>query len=343
MPSTDSISVLDGFRNRRVLVTGDVMLDRYLWGTVTRLSPEAPVPILAKQRNSSLPGGAANVAVNIAALGGDAILVIATGDGPEALELQAALAERGVNPANVVLSSNRRTTVKTRIIAHSQHLLRVDEEHSVPIDLALSEELFQRIDAALPSVDAIILSDYAKGVLTSELLSRVIAKARHFGLPVIVDPKGQGYSRYNGATLLTPNRSEAFLAAGVQPDSGSTTASVGRHLMDAIQIDALLITEGEQGMTLFEQRDFAIHLAAAGRAVYDVTGAGDTVVATMGLALGAGGSLRTATYLANLAGGLAVEQVGTATVTSAMLGSLLADPGHSMPSFSEFRLAKGAS
>jgi rfaE bifunctional protein kinase chain/domain len=341
MTPIDATSLLNGFLNRRVLVLGDVMLDRYLWGTVTRLSPEAPVPILAKRRNSSLPGGAANVAVNIAAMGGNAVLVSATGNGPEARELQTVLAERGVNPADILLSASRRTTVKTRIIAHSQHLLRVDEEQADPLDPALVEELFQRIDAALPSVTAVILSDYAKGVLTPELLSRVIARARHFGLPVIVDPKGQGYSRYNGASLLTPNRSEAFLAAGLQQDSGATVADVGCHLMGAFEIDALLITEGEYGMTLFERRDFAIHLPAAARAVYDVTGAGDTVVATMGLALGAGGSLRAATYLANLAGGLAVEQVGTATVTAPMLGSLLADNSHPLPCFSEVRVAKG--
>lgn len=341
MTSIDAINTLNDFRNLRVLVTGDVMLDRYLWGTVTRLSPEAPVPILAKQRKSSLPGGAANVAVNIAAVGGHAVLVSATGNGPEAEELQAVLAERGVNPADILLSSQLRTTVKTRIIAHSQHLLRVDEEQADPIDPALADELFQRVDAALPSVNAVILSDYAKGVLTPELLARIIARARYLGLPVIVDPKGQGYARYNGASLLTPNRSEAFLATSVPLDSGATIANVGQQLMDAFEIDALLITEGENGMTLFERRDVAIHLPAAARAVYDVTGAGDTVVATIGLALGAGASLRLATYLANLAGGLAVEQVGTATVTVPMLESLLADHTHPMPSFSEVPMSKG--
>jgi D-beta-D-heptose 7-phosphate kinase/D-beta-D-heptose 1-phosphate adenosyltransferase len=155
------------------------------------------------------------------------------------------------------------------------------------------------------------------------------------GLPVLVDPKGLDYSRYNGASLLTPNRTEAFFAAGFQQDAGTSVEVVASRLMNSLDMDALLITEGEFGMTLFERRDSAIHIPASARAVYDVTGAGDTVVATMGLALAAGGSLRMAAYLANLAAGLAVEQVGTATVTAAKLESVLEDQGYVLPSFSE--------
>ena len=342
MNPPDALQLLRDFQNRRVLVVGDVMLDRYVWGTAMRLSPEAPVPIVAKQRTSSVPGGAANVAVNVAALGGHPVLVSVTGNGPEAQELQGALMERGVNPADVILTPSRRTTVKTRIIAHSQQLLRVDEEQTNPIDPKLAEDLFSRFEAALPSISAVVLSDYAKGVLNPELLTRLIYRARELRLPVLVDPKGLDYSRYNGASLITPNRAEAYLAARLDRDDGATIADVGEHLMDSLEIDALLITEGESGVTLFERRDLAVHLPAAARAVYDVTGAGDAVVATMGIALGAGGSLRTATYLANLAGGLAVEQVGTATVTWQTLENLLEDKSRSLPSFSEIRLARGA-
>jgi D-beta-D-heptose 7-phosphate kinase/D-beta-D-heptose 1-phosphate adenosyltransferase len=340
MNSPDAICLLQDFRNRRVLVAGDVMLDRYFWGSVTRLSPEAPVPIVAKQRTTSLPGGAGNVAANVAALGGHAVLVSATGSGPEAGDLQAALAERGVSPTDVVFTPHRRTSVKTRIIAQSQQLLRIDEEQTDPIDPALADALFARIEVALPSVSAIILSDYAKGVLTPELLSRIIARARHLGLPVLVDPKGLDYSRYTGASLLTPNRTEAFFAAGFQQDGRTSVEDVASRLMDSLDIDALLITEGEFGMTLFERGDSPTHIPASARAVYDVTGAGDTVVATMGLALGAGGSLQMAAYLANLAGGLAVEQVGTATVTAAKLESIVEDQGHALPSFSEIRATR---
>jgi rfaE bifunctional protein kinase chain/domain len=317
------------------------MLDRYFWGTVTRVSPEAPVPIVAKQRTSYSPGGAANVAVTVAALGGHAVLVGAGGDGPEGRELHAALAERGVGPSDVILSPRRRTTVKTRIIAHNQQLLRIDEEDTSSIDPELITELLDRIEDRLPTVTAVILSDYAKGVLTPELLTEIISRARRLGLPVLVDPKGSDFTRYNGASLLTPNRAEAFLSAGFHIDHGAKVADVGAHLMDSLAIDALLITEGEAGMTLFERRDSAIHLPASARVVYDVTGAGDAVIATLALALGAGGSMRIATYLANLAGGLAVEQLGTATITTAALEGVLGDHHHPLPLFSEVAIARG--
>ncbi|MEP6963406.1 MAG: PfkB family carbohydrate kinase, partial [Acidobacteriota bacterium] len=280
------------------------MLDRYFWGSVTRLSPEAPVPIVAQQRTSALPGGAGNVAVNVAALGGTVVLVSVAGEGPDGEQLHEALMQRGVNPENVLLTSRRRTTVKTRIVAHGQQLLRVDDEETDPIDPDLSERLFERIEAALPSVSAVILSDYAKGMLTAPLIARVISRARTLGVPVLVDPKGLDYARYSGAYVLTPNRSEAFAAAGLPQDGSSTVADAGERLMDRLDIGALLITEGEAGMTVFERDVPAVHFSAAARAVFDVTGAGDTVVAAMGLALSAGGSLQVAAYLANLAGGL---------------------------------------
>ena len=340
MDRTDAIRILNGFHNQRVLVVGDVMLDRYCWGTVTRVSPEAPVPIVAKQRASASPGGAGNVAVSVAALGGFPVLVSASGGDSEGRELHAALGQCGVSPADVILSPERRTTVKTRIIAHSQQLLRIDEEETTPIGLALSEQLLTRVEGALSSVGAVILSDYAKGVLTPALLSSIITRARRLGLPVLVDPKGSQYSRYDGASLLTPNRAEAFLEVGLDRDHMARTVEAGAHLMESLAIEALLITEGESGMTLFERGGNAVHLSASARVVYDVTGAGDAVIATLGLALGAGGSLRTATYLANLAGGLAVEQVGTATITAAALASVLEDHSHSLPFFTEATAAK---
>jgi rfaE bifunctional protein kinase chain/domain len=329
MNPVEAAGLLERFSGRRILIVGDVMLDRYLWGTVTRLSPEAPVPIVAKQRATSVPGGAANVAVNVAALGGRAILFGVVGVGPEAADLEEALKERGVSADGLVSSRHRRTTVKTRIIAHSQQLVRVDEEQTDPIDPALAGELFARIEDALPSADALILSDYAKGVLTPELLRKVIELARQSGLPVLVDPKSADYSRYRGASLLTPNRAEALLASGLPQDASSDVAEAGRRLMRSLDLEALLITEGSAGMTLFERPAAsedpvtAIQLPACARAVYDVTGAGDTVVATLGLARSAGASLKMATFLANVAAGLAVEQVGTAAVTPAMLENVL--------------------
>jgi D-beta-D-heptose 7-phosphate kinase/D-beta-D-heptose 1-phosphate adenosyltransferase len=339
MNCSDASSLLSGFRTQRVLVVGDVMLDRYLWGSVTRISPEAPVPIVATQRTSRAPGGAANVAATVAALGGCPVLVSAAGDEAAGQDLHTALLERGVSPTALVLSARRRTTVKTRIIAHNQQLLRIDEQDAEPIDADLCGELLARIEAALSFTSAIVLSDYAKGILTGELISGIMLLARKRGIPVLVDPKGSEYRRYSGASLLTPNRSEALLAAQLTDAREATVAHAGARLMDCLEIDALLITEGESGMTLFERPDSAIHLDASARVVYDVTGAGDAVIATLALALAAGGSLRTATYLANVAGGLAVEQVGTATISARAIEKVFLDTPHCLPSFSDLPVA----
>ena len=315
--------IVQSFHGRPVLIVGDVMLDRYLWGQVTRVSPEAPVPIVAKQRMSSSPGGAGNVAATVAGLGGRPLLVGLAGNSADGLELHAALAACGVDPRDVILSADRRTTVKTRIIAHNQQLLRIDEEDSAPAGERAAEELLNHIDARLPAAASVILSDYAKGLLTPPLLGEIISRARRSGVPVLVDPKGSDFTRYHGASLLTPNRAEAFHSAGLRAEQGATVAEAGARLLERLAVDSLLITEGEAGMTLFERSGSTVHWSASARVVFDVTGAGDAVIATLGLALGAGGTLRGATYLANLAGGLAVEQVGTATLTAAALREAL--------------------
>lgn len=332
MNPTNLTRILHAFRSRPVLIVGDVMLDRYVWGHVTRVSPEAPVPIVAKQRTSSSPGGAGNVAATVAGLGGQPLLVGLAGDSSEGRELHETLARCGVDPRDVVLAPNRRTTVKTRIIAHNQQLLRIDEEDTAPASAGTLDELLAHIDSRLPSAASVILSDYAKGLLTPALLREVISRARRAGVPVLVDPKGSDFTRYNGASLLTPNRSEAFHSAGLRAEHGATVAEAGGHLLAHLDVDALLITEGEAGMTLFERGGSTVHLPASARVVFDVTGAGDAVIATLGLALAAGGSLQEATQLANLAGGLAVEQVGTATLTaSALEEALLGNPRADLP------------
>jgi len=313
------------FAGQNVLVAGDVMLDRYIWGTVARVSPEAPVPIVARSRTTCSPGGAGNVAATIAALSGHPRLFGVAGTGADAEDLRAALAARGVAQDDIVLSRNRKTTVKTRVIAHSQQLLRIDDEDRDPIDDALADQVCSRIGAALRTAKVLILSDYAKGLLTPKLTSWGIQEARRHGVHVLVDPKGQRYEHYKGASLLTPNQHEAFLAAGLAHDPQATVAEAGKRLLASLEIDALLITQGESGMTLFERPDSMTHLPACARVVYDVTGAGDAVIATLALALAAGASLLEATFLANVAGGLSVEQVGTATLTpEALEGALTA-------------------
>jgi D-beta-D-heptose 7-phosphate kinase/D-beta-D-heptose 1-phosphate adenosyltransferase len=236
--------------------------------------------------------------------------------------------------------ADRRTTTKTRIIAHSQQLLRIDEEHTAPISSDDAERMLSRIERVLPGADCAVISDYGKGVLTRELLARIIDRAKSRGVPVIVDPKGTDYSRYAGASVLTPNRHEAYAAAGAAQDGHTAVSEIGSRLIESLEIGALLITEGEHGMTLFQHGHSPMHIPAAARAVYDVTGAGDAVVAALALSLAAGASLPSATYLANLAGGLAVEQVGTAAVSAQQVEALFEDHSRALPSFPEVRAGK---
>ena len=324
-----ALRIVDAFRGRRVLVLGDVMLDRYWWGTVSRISPEAPVPVVHKLRSTLAPGGAANVAANIASLGGSPVLVGVTGADEAARELSAALQEHGISPEHLLVDPGRPTTVKTRIVAYSQHVVRVDEEDTSPISPSLAARVIERLVTLLASVDLLIISDYAKGLLTPELLHQVIRYACDHGCRVIVDPKGTDYSRYNGAYLLSPNRMEALTAAGLPPDhQPDSVTHAGTRLLETLAVEAVLITQGKAGMTLFEHDRGPMHIPAVARTVYDVTGAGDTVIAALGLALAARASLPVAVQLANLAAGLAVEQVGTVAVTADGLRQALNDGRH---------------
>ncbi len=316
-------AVLDALSGKVVIVLGDLMLDRYWWGSVSRLSPEAPVPVVHKQRSSVVPGGAANVAANVASLGGQPLLVGVVGADEAGRELRTELARRGIGDEHVITDARRPTTVKTRVVAHSQHVVRVDEEDRSPVPSEVATQLADRVASLLSATAAVVISDYAKGVLGPDLLRRVIREARERDRWVVVDPKGNDYARYRGASLICPNRGEAFAAAGVDADAPDAVRLAGARLLDAGVADAVLVTLGEAGMMLFEPGRPASAIAALARAVYDVTGAGDTVIAALTLALAAGAPLGTAIRLANVAAGLAVEQVGTAAVTSAQLREVL--------------------
>jgi D-beta-D-heptose 7-phosphate kinase/D-beta-D-heptose 1-phosphate adenosyltransferase len=327
LEAAEGLRLVQSFAGRKVLILGDLMLDRYWWGSVDRISPEAPVPVIRKQRSTIAPGGAANVACNIKALGGEPLLLGLLGTETAGQEFCTALQERGLSVDHLLMDSERATTVKTRIIAHHQHVVRVDEENTQPIGPALVEQVVNRVSALLPSCDVVVLSDYAKGLLVPQLVGEVIARAARKNRRVIVDPKGSEYSRYDGASLLTPNRTETLIAAGFLPTQRDRTAAAAARLLDTLRVEAVLVTEGDEGMTLYERAHPPRHVPALARTIYDVTGAGDTVVATLSLALGAGAPLWTAAQLANVAAGLAVEQIGTTAVTSAALGQALTE-GH---------------
>ena len=324
MDAKDLLAWLERCAAVKPLVVGDVMLDRYWWGRAQRISPEAPVPVVLLQNSTTAAGGAANVAVNIAGLGARPQLVGLIGNDEAAAELLAVLAAQGVDAGACVTVEGRPTTVKTRIVAQGQHIARLDQEDTAAIDIAQAANVATQIIALLPQADVIIFSDYGKGFLTPELLQTVIAAARRLQIPVLVDPKGREYGRYAGATLLTPNRKEAAQAAGFDENEPDVATRAGRQLLETLAIDGLLITQGEDGMTLFRRNHAPEHLTARARAVYDVTGAGDTVIATLALALGAGADWLSAAHLANTAAGLVVEQVGTTAITLEHLQHALA-------------------
>jgi rfaE bifunctional protein kinase chain/domain/rfaE bifunctional protein nucleotidyltransferase chain/domain len=324
-PGSPKPGILDSFRGRRVLVLGDIMLDRYWFGTVNRISPEAPVPIIKKRGNALAPGGSANVAANIASLGGVPILVGTIGGDDAGRELRGVLEERGIGLEHLVVEAGRPTTIKTRIIAQNQQVVRVDEEETAPAGPSILARIAETIGALLPSVDILVISDYAKGLVLPELAGQVIRMAHSLQRRVIVDSKAADYSSFKGAYLLTPNRTEAAAAAGVAPNRPDSVIVAGTRLLEALEVEAVLITQSEEGMTLFERGCDPVIFPTRARTVYDVTGAGDTVVATIGLALAAGASLAVTIELANLAAGIAVEHVGTSAITGDQLRRALRD------------------
>ena len=320
------MQILDNFSKLKILVVGDVMLDRYWWGGVTRISPEAPVPVVRLKSTSMAAGGAANVAVNVAGLGATAILVGIVGEDDEARLFPSILGDARVSSEHLIGVSGRSTTVKTRVIAHSQQVVRVDQEDSDPISAENEERICSKLRSLISEVDAVAVSDYAKGMLTDAVLSELISTAASHSKPVLVDPKGKQYAKYRGATVLTPNRREAAEACNLD-DSSTIVEQAGNRLMSELDLNALLITQGEEGMTLFRRSIEPFHLTAVAREVYDVTGAGDTVIATLTTAIGAGADLAHAAELANVAAGFVVEQVGTSSVTTSDLRAALNSNG----------------
>lgn len=306
---------LKNFSKVKVLVVGDVMLDRYWWGSVNRISPEAPVPVVHLKETSLVAGGAANVAVNIAGLSATPVLVGIIGDDKEAELFPDLLNNSKISADNLIKLPNHQTTVKTRVVAHSQQVVRIDQESRLKISNIEEDKIWERIEDLIEQVDLILLSDYNKGFLTENLIKRLITKAIENNKLVLVDPKGKNYNKYWGATILTPNLREIIEACGLEETDAASVESAGVKLLELLGLRALLITKGEEGMTLLEKDKKPFHLPARARKVYDVTGAGDTVIATLAVAIGAGLSLAESSDAANTAAGIVVEQVGTSTIS----------------------------
>jgi rfaE bifunctional protein kinase chain/domain len=310
---------LPDFAGRRVLVVGDVMLDRYWFGDVNRISPEAPVPVVLVRKAEERPGGAANVARNIDALGGQATLLSVIGDDEAGRTLESLLAQAGVR-ASLHRDPHLQTTVKLRVIGHQQQLLRIDFERAPGHEvLAAKLEEFERL---VDESDSVVLSDYGKGGLAH--VARMIEAARAHGKPVLVDPKGSDYARYRGATLLTPNRGEFREVAGRWTDEADLTRRA-QKLRGDLALDALIVTRSEDGMSLFTAAG-ARHEPTRAQEVFDVSGAGDTVIAALSLMVAAGADLPSAMRVANHAAGIVVGKLGTAVVHREELLESLAQP-----------------
>lgn len=314
MPSR-SLAILDRIAGLRLAVVGDAMLDRFLWGEVERISPEAPVPVVRLRRETDKLGGAANVAANIRALGADVALVAVAGAGATARRLASLLGEAGIPDDGLLRLPGRRTTLKTRIIAHSQQVVRADVESDEPLGEGTLADLAARVRRLGP-FDGIVLSDYGKGVLADALLREVLDDGAAAGVPVVVDPKRGDYTQYRGCASLTPNQREAGQATGRAIADLAGLRLAGSELLARTDAACVLITRGEHGMALFERGGAEHHLPTEAREVFDVTGAGDTVIAVYTAALAAGATYLDAANLANHAAGLAVRELGTATITA---------------------------
>lgn len=302
------------FSGKRIVVLGDVMLDEFIWGRVRRISPEAPVPVVEVDRQSLALGGAGNVASNLVALGASPMPIGVVGSDSNAERLQSAFREVGISVDGLVVDANRPTTSKTRVIAHSQQVVRADRESRAAIDAGTAERLLHIFRRSIEAADAVVVSDYGKGLLTPALLSGALAAARERGLTVCLDPKLRSFVHYQPVTVITPNNQEAAEASGLAIEDEQSLIEAGQNLLASVDCRAVLITRGEEGMTLFT-KDGVTHIPTVAREVYDVTGAGDTVIATLALALASGASLEEAAVLANHAAGVVVAKVGTASVT----------------------------
>ena len=310
-------SLLALFPRQHVVVVGDVMLDEYVRGDVARISPEAPVPVVDLTERQMMPGGAANAAANIISLGARATIVGVVGADPQAEHLRSAMNERGIGTSGLVTATDRSTTHKLRIVARTQQIVRVDVETRAPISAETDANLVTQVRAAAAGAQAIVISDYAKGVVTAPVIRACIEAARAAGIPLVVDPKGRDFSRYAGATIITPNVLELEVAAGVSTHNDSDAIDrAARSLMPALAGTQILVTRGAAGMTLLAPGAEPLHLPTVARSVYDVTGAGDTVVGTLTLALAAKLPILHALLLATHAASIAVGRPGTVAVTT---------------------------
>lgn len=310
-----AVAILNNFKKAAVLVIGDLVMDHFVWGRVRRISPEAPVPVVEVTSESFMLGGAANVVNNIHSLGGKVLVCGVVGRDEMGKKLVHELRLKGISSDGVIVEDGRPTSVKTRVIAHSQQVVRFDREKKDKVHLDTVKTIMDYVSEKINSFDSIIISDYAKGVISEELVEEVIALAKKKDKPVAVDPKVSHFDFYKYATIVTPNNDEASKASGIEIENEAGLLRAGEVLLNKLGSDAVLITRGEHGMSLFENNGEITHIPTVAKEVYDVSGAGDTVIGTVALSMASGASLKEAAVISNFAAGIVVGKIGTATVT----------------------------
>lgn len=309
------IDLFERMKSCRVAVIGDLMIDRYIWGDVSRISPEAPVPIVEVTLESARLGGAANVGNNIVSLGGNCYLAGVAGNDANGDALISMTRDLGIDPAGIVRDASRMTTVKTRVIAHQQHVVRIDHEHRHPIDESVAVQLLAALETLMPRLDAIILEDYNKGVMTETVIRGAISIANRHGKLIMVDPKLSNFFTYRDVTVFKPNLKETSEGLGRKLRTEADVEAAGRELLSRLNATYVLITRSEKGMSLFSADGSVQHVPTRAKHVADVSGAGDTVIATLTMAMAAGATVAEAATLSNLAGGYVVGEVGIVPVT----------------------------
>jgi D-beta-D-heptose 7-phosphate kinase/D-beta-D-heptose 1-phosphate adenosyltransferase len=308
-------NIVSRFKDAKILVIGDIMLDRFIWGTVSRVSPEAPVPVVWQKSESCMLGAAANVANNICAHGAKAHISGIIGDDEEGRMLLEELAKKGISSEGIVIDPNRPTITKTRIIAYHQQVVRLDKESERPMSDKLIDGLISFTTATIPDVDAVIIEDYGKGVVIPHIIKEALKVAKRHKKIVTVDPKEEHFEYYKGVAIITPNRKESEIGSGVEIKNVDTLKKAGRRLLAMLHSDAVLITLGEDGMALFKKDGKLIHIPTVAQEVYDVSGAGDTVIATFTVAKVCGADMKEAAHISNVAAGVVVGKLGIAVCT----------------------------
>ena len=319
----DLIEFINRFPHSRILVIGDIILDEYIWGDVARISPEAPVPVVDVIRETRNLGGASNVINNIISLGGKAVICGVIGDDNHGNYLIERIREIGVSVEGVIVDPGRPTSIKTRVIARNQQVVRYDREIKNPVDPAIMRRLLKIVENHLDNIDAIIISDYGKGVISSHLIKAVEKLVSGRDTIIVIDPKKENFKYYRGVDIITPNHHEAGTFSGFAVKDEDSLVRAGNYILDKLKCKSVLITQGKDGMTLFEKDTTPCHIPTVAQKVFDVSGAGDTVISTLSLGLASGMNKECAALVSNFAAGIVVGEVGTSTVTAKALKTVI--------------------